>query len=141
MGKNLLDKIKITPQKIIKLPAGNIMHVLKSVELKNWIFKEAYFSKIKFGKVKAWRYHLKMTLNLAVPYGKVKFVFYSQQEDLFRVIEIREKQYSRLIVPPRIWFGVKGIKKSESIILNLANFQHDSNEILRCKKSDIKFNW
>ena len=117
------------------------MHVLKSVELKNWIFKEAYFSKIKFGKVKAWNYHLKMTLNLAVPYGKVKFVFYSEQEDLFRVIEIGEKQYSRLIVPPRIWFGVKGINKSESIILNLANFQHSQKEILRCKKNEIKFDW
>ena len=55
--------------------------------------------------------------------------------------ELSQNPYFRLTVPPRIWFGVKGIKKPESIILNLANFQHDSNEILRCKKSDIKFNW
>ena len=141
MGKKLLDTIKVTPLKIIKLPIGNIMRVLKKNELKNWTFGEAYFSKIKFNKIKAWKCHLKMTLNLVAPYGKVKFVFYSQRDDIFRVIEIGDKQYSRLMVPPKIWFGFKGISKPESIILNLANFQHNSKEILRCKKNKIKFNW
>ena len=141
MGKKLLDKIKTTPLKIIKLPTGNIMRVLKKNESKNWNFGEAYFSKIKFNKIKAWKYHLKMTLNLAVPQGKVKFVFYSERDDIFRIIEIGDKQYSRLTVPPKIWFGFKGIGKPESIILNLVNVQHNPKEVLRCKKNKIKFNW
>ena len=141
MGKKLLDKIKVTLLKVIKLPTGNIMRVLKKNELKNWTFGEAYFSKIKFNKIKAWKYHSKMMLNLAVPHGKVKFVFYSQKEDIFRVIEIGEKNYSRLTVPPKLWFGFKGISKFESIILNLTNIAHDPKEILRCKKNNIKFNW
>ena len=45
------------------------MRVLKKNELKNWTFGEAYFSKIKFNKIKAWKYHSKMMLNLAVPHG------------------------------------------------------------------------
>ena len=141
MGKTILDKIKVKSLNITKLPAGNIMRVLKKKELKKWTIGEAYFSKIKFNKIKAWKYHLKMTLNLAVPHGKVKFVFYSQQDDAFRVVEIGDEQYSRLTVPPKIWFGFKGISKPESIILNLANFQHNPKEILRCKKNKIKFNW
>ena len=141
MGKTILDKIKVKSLNITKLPAGNIMRVLKKKELKKWTFGEAYFSKIKFNKVKAWKYHLKMTLNLVVPQGKVKFVFYSQKDDVFRVIVIGEKKYSRLMVPPKIWFGFKGIGRSESIILNLANFQHSQKEILRCKKNEIKFDW
>ena len=141
MGKNLLDKIKVTPLKIIKMSTGNIMRVLKKNELNNRIFGEAYFSKIKSGKVRAWKYHLKMTLNLVVPHGKVKFVFYSQKEDIFKVIEIGEKHYSRLTVPPKLWFGFKGISKYESIILNLTNIAHDPKEILRCKKNKIRFNW
>ena len=141
MGKNFLDKIKVTPLKVIKMSTGNIMYALKKNELNNRIFGEAYFSKIKYGKVKAWKYHLKMTLNLVVPHGKVKFVFYSQKEDIFRVIEIGEKNYSRLTVPPKLWFGFKGISKFESIILNLTNIAHDPKEILRCKKNNIKFNW
>ena len=141
MGKKLLDKIKITPLKIVKLSSGNIMHILKKNELKNWTFGEAYFSKIKFNKVKAWKYHLKMTLNLAVPLGKVKFVFYSQQENLFKVIKIGEKQYSRLTIPPKVWFGFKGISKAESIIISLTNIRHDPKEILRRDKKKIKFSW
>ena len=141
MGKKLLDKIKVIPLRILKSSSGNIMRVLKKNELKNWTLGEAYFSKIKFNKVKAWKYHLKMTLNLVVPQGKVKFVFYSQKDDVFRVIVIGEKKYSRLMVPPKIWFGFKGIGRSESIILNLANFQHSQKEILRCKKNEIKFDW
>ena len=141
MGKKILNKIKVTPLQIIKSPLGNVMHVLKKKELKNWSFGEAYFSKIKFGKIKSWKYHLKMTLNLVVPYGKVKFVFYSQRENIFRVIEIGEKQYSRLTIPPKIWFGFQGIGKSESIIMSLTNIQHDPKEVLRRKKNSIKFDW
>ena len=141
MGKKLLDKIKVTPLKIIKLSAGNIMHALNKNELKNWIFGEAYFSKIKSGKIKAWKYHLKMILNLVVPYGKVKFVFYSQKDKNFKTVEIGEKEYLRLTVPPKIWFGFKGISKHESIILNVANIKHNPKEILRCKKNKIDFNW
>ena len=61
-SKELLNKIKVKPLKIISLPAGNIMRALIKKDLKNGIFGEAYFSKIKFGKIKAWKYHLKMTL-------------------------------------------------------------------------------
>ena len=75
MVENILNKIKISRLKIIKLAEGNVMHALKKKDFNNWTFGEAYFSKIKFGKVKSWKYHLKMTLNLFVPYGKVKFVF------------------------------------------------------------------
>ena len=92
MGKKFLDKIKVTPLKIIKLSTGNIMHALNKNELKNQTFGEAYFSKIKSGKIKAWKYHLKMTLNLVVPHGKVKFVFYSQKDKNFKIVEIGEKK-------------------------------------------------
>ena len=141
MSKNILDSIKITRLKIIKSSEGSVMHILRKNQIKNWTFGEAYFSKIKFGKVKSWRYHLKMTLNLAVPYGKVKFFFYSSKDDLFRMITIEAKKYSRLTIPPKIWFAFKGISRPESIIINLANIQHDPKEVLRCEKNRIKFNW
>ena len=141
MGKNLLSKIKITSLKIIKSSKGDVLRVLKKRDLKNWNFNEAYFSKVKFGKVKAWKFHLKMTLNLVVPFGRVKFVFYSEQGKRFRVIEIGDKKYSRLTVPPKIWFGFKGVSKKENIILNLTNIEHNPREILRRDKNKIKFNW
>ena len=141
MGKKLLNKIKVTPLKIIKSPLGNVMHALKKKELNNWVFGEAYFSKIKFDKIKSWKYHLKMTLNLVVPQGKVKFVFYSQKDKNFKIVEIGEKKYLRLTVPPKIWFGFKGISRHESIILSVTNIKRNPKEILRWKKNKISFDW
>jgi len=141
MGKTILNKIKVTPLKIKKISSGDVMRVLQKKELKKWSFGEAYFSKIKFKKIKAWKYHLKMTLNLAVPFGRVKFVFYSQKENCFRIIEIGERKYLRITVPPKVWFGFKGMAKNESIILNIANAEYNSKEILRLKKNKIKINW
>ena len=141
MGKKILNKIKIQRLEIIKITAGNIMRILKKKNLTKGGFGEAYFSKIKFRSIKAWKYHKKMFLNLTVPVGKVKFVFYSEKDDRFRVIEIGEKKYSRITVPPKIWFGFKGIGKSESIILNITNIEHNPKEIIRRKKNQIKFKW
>ncbi len=121
--------------------SGNVMHALKKGELKKWSFGEAYFSKIKFKKIKAWKYHKKMVLNLFVPVGKVKFVFYSEKENKFMTIKLGEKHYRRLTVPPNIWFGFKGLSRTESIILNIANIKHTKKETLKCEKNKIKFNW
>ena len=44
-------------------------------------------------------------------------------------------------MPPKIWFGFKGIGKSESIILNITNIEHNPKEIIRRKKNQIKFKW
>ena len=139
MGKNIINKIKVYRPKVIKLSEGNVLRVLRKDEVKRWSFAEAYFSKIKFGKVKAWKRHLKMTINIAVPKGKVKFVFYSNKK--FRSISIGEKNYCRLTIPPKVWFGFKGMSKSESIILSLTNIKHTPKEVMRIKKDKIKFNW
>ena len=142
MAKNLLNRIKVLRPKIIKSKEGNIMHFLRKKEVdKNWKFGEAYFSKVKFKKIKAWKFHKKITLNLAVLVGKVKFVFYSPYKNSYKIISIGEKNYSRLVVPPKIWFGFQGVDKKESIIISLTNFPHSKKEILRCKKNEIKFNW
>jgi dTDP-4-dehydrorhamnose 3,5-epimerase len=139
LGKNIINKIKVHRPKVIKLSEGDVLRVLRKDEVKKWNFAEAYFSKIKFGKVKAWKHHLKMTINIVVPKGKVKFVFYSNKK--FRSISIGEKNYCRLTIPPKVWFGFKGMSKSESIILSLTNIKHAPKEVMRIKKDKIKFNW
>ncbi len=141
MGKDQLNKIKVTRMKIAKSPKGDVMQILKKKDLKKWNFQEAYISKIKFNKIKAWKYHKKMMLNLVVPKGKVKFVFYSYQNDRFRIIEIGEKKYSRLTVPPKIWFGFKGTGKTENMIINLSNYIWNPKEQKNMKKNKLKFNW
>ena len=58
---------------------GSVLHGLKRSEKDFSGFGEVYFSTIKFGKIKGWRSHRKMTMNLIVPRGKVHFVFYDDR--------------------------------------------------------------
>jgi dTDP-4-dehydrorhamnose 3,5-epimerase len=138
-----LKAIKVIKTKIIKNSLGDILLFLKKKQIRNkkWTFKEAYFSKIKKNKIKAWKMHLKMTLNLIVAYGEVKFIFYSEKKNKFKKIILNQKNIRRLVVPPGIWFGFKGLFKKDSIILNIANEYSEKKEVLKKNIKEIKYNW
>ena len=123
------ELIKITPLKTFNIKEGNVYHALKAEEKEFKGFKEAYFSKIKYGKIKAWKRHLRMTMNLLVPVGSVLFVFYDQNGKKLLNIEIGEENYNRITVSPEIWFGFMGKSIKESLILNIANIEHDPLEV------------
>ena len=77
-----------------------------------------YFSWINKNSIKAWKKHTKMTLNLVVPLGKVKFVFHNpKQPDVFREETIGEDNYKRLTVP--LVFGLASME----FLMNLAWWQ------------------
>ena len=134
-----MEKIKIT--NLIKIPTegGDIFHGLKNSENSYCGFGEAYFSNINFRKIKAWKRHLKMTMNLVVPVGNVQFIFYNYKKKLIDNIIIGEKNYSRITVPPKIWFGFKGLSSSTSYILNISDVSHDPSEIERQPLSFFNF--
>ena len=126
-----LESIKVIPLKTFKKDDGNVMHALKATEKEFNGFEEAYFSIIKKNKIKAWKRHLKMTMNLIVPIGTVKFIFYDREGENCKTIQIGEENYSRITVPPKIWFGFMGKSTKDSLILNISNINHDEEEIER----------
>ena len=117
MVNRKFKNIKIKKLKTFYSKDGNVIRVFRGKEMKQ--IKETYFSEINFNKIKAWKFHKKMSLNLFVSKGKVKFVFPSKNR--FRVIEIEEKKNFLIKIPPKIWFGFKGLSRPNSLILNLAN--------------------
>ena len=125
------NSVIITPLKRFNLVEGDVLHALKSSDEHFKGFEEAYFSKIKRGKTKAWKRHLQMTMNLIVPYGSVLFVFYNDKGEKIMRIKIGEENYSRITVAPKIWFGFIGKSNKESLILNISNIPHDPTEIER----------
>jgi len=138
-----MKKKKLT---IIKSNDGSVMHALKKNEDEFISFGEAYFSTVNYNSIKAWKLHTKMTLNLVVPRGEVLFYFLDNRKDSksynkFERIILSEHNYFRLTVPPDIWFGFKGISKSTSIILNIADMIHDPNEVLRKNQDEIDVDW
>lgn len=118
------------------------MHAMKRGDAGFADFGEAYFSWIEAGAIKGWKAHVRMTLNLVVPLGRVRFVFHRREAvNDFRVEEIGEHRYARLTVPPGIWFGFKGVGASASLIMNLADIPHDPDEVRKCALADISYAW
>lgn len=141
MGTVNLSVVLITPLARIPTPGGNVLHAMKQSDGGYAGFGEAYFSWVASGAVKAWKRHTRMSMNVIVPVGQVKFVFCLDGADAFRVEEIGVDRYARITVPPGIWFGFQGLAAPQSLVLNIANIPHDPNEVERLKLSDIKYDW
>ena len=144
MGPVNLRDILVTPLSRIRTEGGDVLHAMKNTDNGFAKFGEAYFSEINFGEIKAWKRHVKMTLNLIVPSGSVKFVFLAmdyKKISAHRIEEIGDERYVRITVPPGIWFGFQGLTKPRSLVLNVASEPHDPNEVERLSKEDINFSW
>jgi dTDP-4-dehydrorhamnose 3,5-epimerase len=139
MGNRSLSDILITPLAQIPTAGGDVMHALKQGDAGYAGFGEAYFSRVVADAVKAWKRHTRMTMNIIVPVGQVKFVFHLN--DAFRTEEIGLARYARLTVPPGIWFGFQGLAAPKSLVLNIANIHHDPAEVERLPLSDIEYAW
>ncbi len=139
-----LNDILLTPLSRIETIGGDVLHAMKQSDVGYAGFGEAYFSWVSSGAVKAWKCHTRMTMNLVVPVGQVRFVFRlvnAVGAEEFRVEEIGVDCYARISVPPGIWFGFQGLCTSPSLVLNIASISHDPNEVERCSLSDINYEW
>lgn len=136
-----LDDIVVTPLARIATVGGDVLHGVKQGDTGYAGFGEAYFSWVSGGAVKAWKRHTRMTMNVVVPVGAVRFVFCLGGAAEFRIEEIGVDRYVRITVPPGIWFGFKGLTDSQSLVLNIASIPHDPDEIERLAVLKIAYNW
>jgi len=90
----------------------------------------------------------KMTLNYAVPVGRIKFVLFDDRPDSPTRGEIQEifmgpDNYVLVTVPPMVWNGFKGVGPDASLVANCASIPHDPDEIDRCDPADtrIPYDW
>lgn len=148
MVRVAIDGVLVMPLKRIVHPKGDIFYGIKSSDSGFVGFGDAYFSTIVFDEVKAWKKHRKMTLNLIVSVGEIKVVLYddrngSPSKGLFFQIHLSPDNYQRLTVPPRLWFGFQGKGKSLNMLLNIADMEHDPDEVERLEPFDnrIPYLW
>jgi len=141
-----IDGVILTSLKVITHPLGDVFHGMKKDEPGYSGFGEAYFSTIKHGTIKPWKKHLRMTLNLIVPIGSIRFVVFDDRGDSntngnFFDVTLSPENYYRLTVPPSVWMGFQGIGKDTNLLLNVANIKHDPEEIIRTEINSIFFKW
>ncbi len=133
--------IKIYKEKKIKVKDGDVYRIINKQSNGYIKFGEAYFSFINYRKIKGWKKHIKMKLNLVVPIGKVQFVFYNDSRKVFKEIIIGESNYRRISVDPGIWFAFRGLSKKNNLVLNISNIRHDPQESKNLDLNLIKYNW
>jgi dTDP-4-dehydrorhamnose 3,5-epimerase len=145
----IIDGVLVTPLKEIEHPKGNILHIMKKDDPGYEAFGEVYFSTVLHGMIKAWKRHLRMTLNLVCPVGVIRFILYDDRDgsktfgNYQEIILSRNKNYARLTIPPGIWVGFEGKSEGESFLLNFSDMPHDptEQENVAINESHIVFDW
>ena len=137
---NSIHDIKVFKLKTIKNPKGNVLRAFRETDKYAGKSAEIYFSWINRNKVKGWKLHKLMTMNLVVPVGLVKFVFFDGK--YFKKIIIGEKNYSRIFVPRKLFFAFQNLSTQKSLIVNNASIIHKKkNEIISKDLSEIEYKW
>lgn len=141
-----LEGVVLSSLKVISNEKGNIFHALKSSEKSFNTFGEAYFSEITHNSTKGWKKHTRMTMNLVIISGTVRFVLFDDRKFSntslkFWEVEIGEKNYKRLTIPPGIYVAFRGIEKRRNLVLNLASIEHDPFESENLDLDEIKYKW
>lgn len=146
----LIEGVFLSDLKIIPVDNGRVLHGIKANENTYMGFGEAYFSSIVNGKIKGWKKHLQMTLNLVVPVGAIRFVIFddrpkSKTYGSFNEVCLGpEIKYSRLTIPPGVWMAFQGIGKDLNLLLNIASIPHDPAEVLQLPLENDQiqnYNW
>jgi dTDP-4-dehydrorhamnose 3,5-epimerase len=140
----MIDGVIVTPLKIIEVPGGRVLHALKDIDIGFNRFGEAYFSEVEPTRIKAWKRHREMTLNLIVPMGEIRFVLFDDRtpkNGSFQEITLSIEKYYRLTIPPMVWLGFQGKANTNSMLLNIADLTHEPDEVDRKNINEIEFDW
>ena len=138
-----LPGVLVTPLRRIGHPQGDVLHGLKASDPAFQGFGEAYFSTVHAGVVKGWKKHGRMTLNLVVPVGAIRFVLVDDRANRLQTAEITlgTDNYARLTVPPGLWLAFEGRGAPLNLLLNVANLEHDPTEAAALPLDRIPYPW
>lgn len=142
----MIEGVLITPQRRISNPKGDVMHVLKRSGPGFAGFAEAYFSTVLPGVTKGWRRHRRVTLNIVVPVGSIRFVIHDDRDrsathGAFFNAVLSSDNYARLTVAPGLWTAFRGLGSGPNLLLNIIDEEHDPAESDKVELSVFPFDW
>ena len=137
----MIEGVILTPLRRILHPKGDVLHAMKRSAPGFVGFGEAYFSTVLPDEVKGWKRHRRVTLNLVVPVGRVRFVIHDDRAGSFEDITLDRDNYARLTVSPGLWVAFAGRDAQPSLLLNIADHEHDSHEADNVELKTFKFSW
>ena len=145
MEQMKIEGVDLYPLKHIVVEKGDIFHAMKCTDEGFHGFGEAYFSEIESGEIKGWKRHNRMTLNLIVPVGKIKFIIYDDRKGsptcgcFQEVVLSPTENYQRLTVAPGLWMAFEGLDEHTSMLMDIIPEPHDPSEADRLAMDDIPY--
>jgi dTDP-4-dehydrorhamnose 3,5-epimerase len=139
-SQRLMQGVHLTLLRRIATPDGEVRHGLRHDEPDFAGFGDAYFSEVLEGRIKGWKMHSVMTMNLVVVQGSVRFLLCDDdstaQESCEVVLSVDRGigPYGRLTVAPGIWMAFAGLGTGTNLLMNLASHGHDPAE---ARKADL----
>ena len=130
------EGLRLAAEKQLPSAGGAVVHAIRQDSAGFSGFAEAYFSLVDEGAAKDWKRHERMTLNLVVPVGSVAFMLGrdldrgAPPEHLHYVV-LGPRRYLRLTVAPGWFMSFAGLGPGQSLVMNVADLQHDPAESLR----------
>lgn len=131
------QKVEVHDLNIINVENGDVLHAIKESSSGFYGFGEVYFSEINYGKIKGWKKHKIMIMNLVVPVGKVRFYIHDELNSSTTIYNIGLDNYKRITIPNGYWVAFEGLDKDKNLILNFSNIEHDPNESVNSKLQDF----
>ncbi len=146
MGELSIPGLLLTPANRIAVDAGDAITFIKEGEQGYAGIAEVYGSFVKCGARKGWRRHNKVTLNIVVPVGQIRFVLYDDRIGsagfgLYEEIILGPENYQRLTVPPGVWMAFEGLLEGESLLWNAIDQPHDPAEADIKELSAFEYAW
>ena len=124
-----MDGMTLHPLRRIAVEKGDIYHALKCTDAGFHGFGEAYFSEIGHGLTKGWKRHNRMTLNIVVAKGAIRFfVHNSETGETESVLLGPDICHSRLELAPGLWMAFRGEAPGYSMLLDIIPDLHDPSE-------------
>ena len=144
----MIDGLIVTRPKTVVDHRGSVMRMLRTDDPHFRNFAEIYFSTVNPGSIKGWKRHNEMTLNVAVPMGRLLFVVYddrpaSPTRDEVQEFDLGPHDYQLLTIPPGLWTGFKGLADTPTLLANCPTVLHRPDEAndLPIDDPSIPYRW
>lgn len=132
--------MKQEPRLTIDHKDGNILRFLRNDDPTYSGFGEVYFSEILPGRIKGWKLHRRMMMNLTCVYGSVRFRTYANTPNApAQDFLLSPNQHSILCIEPNTWFAFGSVSPEKSIICNFSSIIHSEDEVVRKPISFLSF--
>jgi dTDP-4-dehydrorhamnose 3,5-epimerase len=118
---------KVTERKIILVEGGNVRRGLRFTDESFVGFGELYFTEIKKNRIKGWKRHTKMTLNLLPVSGEIALYIKRNLNDIPEEVRFGFDDYKLVSIEPNVWVAFKGLADI-NVMANLASMEHDPSE-------------